>query len=975
MIYGSSRISILGATAATGPTGSIGNTGPTGNTGPGILGPTGNTGIGISAMSNYRALNVIGITFTDGSFVLSGSAVRGPSGPSLVGITGDNRGTGITFLSSASNLSGITLRTIRGNTLTSGDLVDVTQTDNEIIITVDDSGNTENGYLNVGGTTLENSLISFIASSNDAVSIDNTRYTPDHNSLAIKVKDYRETAREITLTGITMTGADSIEGSLGYRFNINSEEAKLFKIDLEARGCDPSCPALFNIQNPENQQYGSSFTLIVNGATGTTPITQRFSGNVIFPFGKVPCFSGSTDIINFFWIPNQWYGNLVKWGDNLPSGNTAFGCNDLENFSLASNNPLNRQSQSGSVEATGACCEGNGLCTESSISGCTGFFHGVGTTCGNTGNTGEGICNQLGPCCIYNEIYNTSNCHMLSCDQCLSLNNQDGLSTTFGGNGKDCKSISCASAAVGIGACCNGLGMCEQKTKADCNEQGGFFRGVGVSCLDYFDDNICSTGTGGCCLSKSVCTDNQNFDTCLDAGGLYAGSGSTCAEMSCPNTNDVSCFGIVDNQLVQPGDLFAGGLVVGIFNPYYSEVIGGKSQFTRQDVNRNNICGTTGSYMSMSEITADVYRTPYDHHGYGFGTSGDEYLTCAEINSNSYPLENESRPDSYLMIVALDPVAINGSGILSPPGRGATQGFVWSNYGSSWGPSIDMENPRIVNYGIYDQEYSDIGKYKEGYWNSGFTGDFGEGQGCVLENGLIASCIYARSFGTNWNLRIASASKLSPNGFWRRNWGLYNTIRMVNADNAEYINFTSRGNFDSSMFGPAVTGGHYTAARAVRLLPDGLTSGTQGATANPHTVSPWFMPSHDELGFLASHCVRDGNSPYAFDLNSEILMNGGTPFTGWYWSSTGSFNGNSAGEGTNGVSEVDGPGSVAWAINFSESGSLENFKSARKHRTENKYKVRPIRLVRCDGLYGVTGSSPDIQTAKTWQISPILRDN
>ena len=198
---------------------------------------------------------------------------------------------------------------------------------------------------------------------------------------------------------------------------------------------------------------------------------------------------------------------------------------------------------------------------------------------------------------------------------------------------------------------------------------------------------------------------------------------------------------------------------------------------------------------------------------------------------------------------------------------------------------------------------------------------------------------------------------------------------MVNADNAEYINFTSRGNFDSSMFGPAVTGGHYTAARAVRLLPDGLTSGTQGATANPHTVSPWFIPSHDELGFLASHCLRDGNSPYAFDLNSELLLNGGTPFTGWYWSSTGSFNGNSAGEGTNGVSEVDGPGSVAWAMNFSESGSLENFKSARKHRTENKYKVRPIRLVRCDGLYGVTGSSPDIQTAKTWQISPILRDN
>lgn len=974
MIYGSSRISILGATAATGPTGNTGPTGPTGNTGSGVVGPTGNTGIDITSIDNLNNTGILGTTFSDGTFVLSSFVIKGPTGTARVGITGDNKGTGITLLSSAGlDYSGLTLRSIKGNTLTSGDLVDVTQTDKEIVVTVDDFGELETGYLNLTGATSQNSLITFTSSGagGNPVSIDNTNYDPSTKTLSFTVKDYRETAREITLSGITLDGENQVEGLDAYSFSINPEEAKLFKIDLNAKGCDPSCPVLFNIESPANTQYGNSFTLIVKGATGTTPLTQRFSSNVSFPFDKEPCFSGSTDILNFFWIPNQWYGNLVKWGDDTETGNTAFGCNDLTPFSLGTNNPFN-PGQQGAVEATGACCEGNGICIESSISGCTGFFHGVGTTCGNTGNTGEGICNQRGPCCIYNEIYNSTQCNLLTCDECLTLNSQDGIKTTFGGNGKSCNDISCPSAAVGIGACCNGLGVCEQKNEVNCIKDGGFFRGVGISCLDYFDENICSTGTGSCCLGKNSCIDGQQFDDCLDAGGLYAGNGSTCAELVCPNVNSVSCFGIVDNQLVKPGDLFAGGLVVGIFNPYYAKVAGAEKQFVGQSTTYTNECGTTGEYMSMSEITADIYRTPYDHHGYGFGASGEQQVSCADINSNTMPGENESKPDSYLMVVSLDPVAVDGNGDLVTPGRGVTQNFVWSNYGSSWGPTINLQNPRAQNYGIYDEEYSDIGRYLEGFWTSSIAVG---GAACVLEQGLVSSCAYARSLGSDWNLRIASIPPRSPNGFWRRNWGLFNTIRMVNADNAEYINFNSRGNFDSTIFGPSITGGDYTSARAVRLLPDGLTSEMQGITANPETVSPWYLPSHDELGFLASHCLRDGNSPYSFDLNSELLMNGGTPFLGWYWSSTGSFNGNTAGEGKAAFSgTVDGPGSVAWAMKFPESGALTDFKSARKHRTNNKYKVRPIRLIRCDGLYGTTGSSPDLQLDKSWLVPPVLRD-
>ena len=87
MIYGSSRISILGATAATGPTGSVGPTGSSGPTGAGVRGSTGNTGIGISFIDNYLNSGIIGTSFDDGSFSLSSFVVKGPTGPAIIGIT------------------------------------------------------------------------------------------------------------------------------------------------------------------------------------------------------------------------------------------------------------------------------------------------------------------------------------------------------------------------------------------------------------------------------------------------------------------------------------------------------------------------------------------------------------------------------------------------------------------------------------------------------------------------------------------------------------------------------------------------------------------------------------------------------------------------------------------------------------------------------------------------------------------------
>lgn len=957
MIYGSSRISILGATAATGPTGNTGPIGPTGNTGPGVTGPAGSTGASITGF--VYADYYLYTTFDNGAELVSGNQMRGPTGPTIVAPTGDNRGAGVTVFSSVTTLGGITLRSIKSedeNTL------QVYQTENEIIVSFDDDI-IESGYLSVTGTTYNNSLLTFSGSGNEVTSVKDTEYIPTKGALNFVSSDYREKAKDITQTRVLL----AIEGGIGYKFVINPEEAKLYRVDMNSLAlCNPSCPAMFDILPPESPQYGHSFTLLVKGATGTTPLTERFSENVIFPFNKIPCFSGGIDILNFFWVPNQWYGNLVKWGNS--SGNTAFSCNDLPNYQGETENPFGRFADE-STAITGACCLGNGDCTISSIAGCSGYFHGVGTTCGNTGSTGGGICDQFGACCVLNKIYGSIDCRILTCDECITLGLQDNIQTTYHGNGSKCDAVSCPSAIAGIGACCNGLGVCEQKTRIDCVKSNGFFQGVGTSCLDSFGENICSSGTGPCCLSGSSCVNNQSFTDCLNAGGFFAGNGTTCSEITCPTNNDVSCFGLVDGKLIRPGDLYAGGLVVGVFNPYYSKVIGGKKQFSKETIRPT---GETADLMSMLEVTADVYRTEYDYHGYGFGGStGSGYITCAELNANDYPEENESKPSSYLMVMSLYPVAITGdSTVVSPldysSKNGPTQDFVWSNYGSAWGPVINYSNPS-ENYGIFGSEYYDIGSYKEGFWR-GLSGETFDS----LLNSTFTTCAQARALGSDWDLRLSTIPAKSANGYWRRNWGLYNTVRMAHADNALYMRHTPRGReYSYTQFGPGASAGEITAVRAVRLYPDGMTSEIQGASANPETASQWFLPSHDELAFIAAHCVRDGSSPYSFDLNTELLINGGVPMTGWYWTSTGSFDGSSG--ANEGIRESSGvtAGSVAWAMYFSPEGDLERFKSSRKNRYQNKYKVRPIRLIRCDGNYGVTADN----TSKAWSIPTILRDN
>jgi len=177
------------------------------------------------------------------------------------------------------------------------------------------------------------------------------------------------------------------------------------------------------------------------------------------------------------------------------------------------------------------------------------------------------------------------------------------------------------------------------------------------------------------------------------------------------------------------------------------------------------------------------------------------------------------------------------------------------------------------------------------------------------------------------------------------------------------------GYYKSSDFGPGITSGLLTSSDAVQLMSSTVSS---GVTGNIENLSDWYIPSHDELAFIASKCMIGSES----NLNVQILTNNGTPFDNWYWTSTGSFDvgdrdiRGSTAEGVYDSSTGVSAGTVAWAIKFDSDGRKNMFKVAKKKRTENTYHVRPIRFIRCDGQY-VTGGTGEAGNSKLWNLPQI----
>jgi len=222
----------------------------------------------------------------------------------------------------------------------------------------------------------------------------------------------------------------------------------------------------------------------------------------------------------------------------------------------------------------------------------------------------------------------------------------------------------------------------------------------------------------------------------------------------------------------------------------------------------------------------------------------------------------------------------------------------------------------------------------------------------LYQNSFL-TCSSAR-FDTDAYTFLENRPYQSFNGNWTRNNGLYNTIRLTSSEYLYYnIGYSSSG---ATLTNYIPSTGELTAARALsiynRYLPSGITYATN-----------WFIPSIDELAFLANSC----RNTFDFNLNARLIELGHTPLSGWHWSSTGSFN-VSDNEGIYSVAGVT-HGSYAWAINIDFDGISENMSISKKTRT-NEYKVRPIKLIRCDKRYYQNTDA----NFKFWNI-PILSES
>ena len=1045
-IIGSSFFRPIGGDAITGPTGTTGPTGGTGSTGP--TGPTGATGVtGPGLIGGFGG----GLPGTTGMYLIgdklhqvfhgatyqygplggitsshtTSTKVQGPTGNSFISIDGGNTygstGSpapnylpvrGATVFKTRNDENIITIKAIE----VTGDSISLQQNDTLQEINIHyDRGNF--GYLD----TQQSSGIGSLVGTDGTVHEDTIKlhgftgasYDTDHKAIDVIVKSYKEKSKFLTVG--SAGGVDILKqaNSTNYIGTIDPNIAKVFLLDMrqlddhDMHEFGNTGPVQLNFEDASFGYTGNSisgipsdggtklskaFTLIVHGATNAGYPLTRFTGNVIWPLDKEPCFSGGTDIFNFFWLPCEtrgewpnavcangysWHGNVVQWKSpttQIISGTDTdtFWCNGDDVEELGGNRNYNSGQQDypgieydlfGNIGATGACCLGDGLCVHTTESKCFGHFVGCGTVCGSSTT----ICDEVGPCCTYNEITKEINCSEETIDACVNYSNILHLHSTFGRTGDECNNIDCSSAADGIGACCDGLGVCEMTTQYQCENTGRHFHGEGTPCSRTYGTSvveICAGGTGACC-EGATCSDDVTFKTCIDSTGIYKGDRSKCCGVECETNERRSRATNVESLNLQPGDFYAGGIVVGIYRPHGGELFGHESfGKDRTAAWTELMLGATGSTSDIRGDVSVMYRSKPDYHGYGFTSD----IGCTEYNGMDI-FDEDNRPDSYYIIAALSPLAITGdreivrTDIIS----GATSEFYWGNRGSSWGP---IYNQDITQYNDLNDDYLNKFKLSEGYW---YDQTMGSPSLDNLPFNTFTTCSKARRLGNDGISKLLTKPNQSAHGFWHRNYGFHNNVRIISADNALSQGYNGKGDaYTSGQFGPGLTADYVSAFRVCRLYDDGL-NGTTGAMDgltgdNRPEVSSWYIPSKDELSFIAINCLSD--NPYNFNLNSTLLSEGAIPYTGWYWSSTGAFDENKGRTGGSGEgvlnSGLSDPGTLAWAMKFDVNGNPGRFLSGKKNRTENTYQVRPIRAVRCDGKYS---------SDKLTKMPKLLRDS
>ena len=459
----------------------------------------------------------------------------------------------------------------------------------------------------------------------------------------------------------------------------------------------------------------------------------------------------------------------------------------------------------------------------------------------------------------------------------------------------------------------------------------------------------------------------MNGNICIEQGHLYFGKCSTCGEFNCVKT----CWNPIPGiPLVEYGDEIEDGIVVGIFNPNSSRCLGNTAF--------GGVLGSTDVFTNPSifnlltngdERVAEPYFSKYNNNGYGFTkTSCDE--------------------DSWLLIVSKYPVMLNDDplNIISTDINSTTnlKKFTWSHGGTYFG-NIMTDAGGLAQ----DSESDDIP-----IGDGEFPGDVTRDEGWYVFNTPSGLTYYGNAYSFtnctnqyNLNPRYRSGHGLARgrttfNGKWNPSWGLYNTIRMVGAErhaNNTDIEFTDDFRF-SYTFGAGFTFSYTTWSTSQQSCGEAISAYNLAKTPiHFPKISNWYIPSMDELSFIADKIVND-------DLNGYIGIAGGVSIgdarlsaNGWVWSSTGTFNEGNTGEYWQTTNPLGIPlatsqtfpvshGTEAWATQFTT-----EVKVKKANRLE-QFEVRPVRMMRCDGRYYDMNSNPS-KYHRFWKVPNLAITN
>jgi hypothetical protein len=1186
-VYGSSRIirpniiGITGNTGNTGPTGSTGNTGPNGPTGS-----TGNTGGSIRGMTLTG--NQIDTEFTDGT-LRSAANIVGQTGNYVIFADGNNLGgIGLNIFSGLSleNITDGQIYNLNIRGLTTASQNSTTKT----IEIVSDPSNQNIGitynlrnisYIGISAGSQPELLVY----NSGFRGLTGTAYDKNAKTVDMQTTNYGERVHFVSPIKKDVVGTSSIY----FYWPIDWKQGNIFKLgsysDQIPEGKKVIAQILL-IENPvdTSNAYGitviapsgitSSSTVFTGYATTTevalgvtlahgasVPSSEQVDFSTIsWPLGYPPCLTTNTDVITSVFIDGIWYSNFGVYNKQYTSTSTI----DIDE-TIFDNSYLNCAGSKppDNPELIVLCCDPlSGNVRSVPILECAGIEVEkasdckadpiIGTCCeictGNSTQTTESACPDTdtwtnikddptctilnpppGICCYRNGTSIIKHPVLVSDCQCSQLANNipaNKIWTPIDSCNLNIDSIDCINAFNGLGACCDGIGGCQEVAQDTCQK---YWQGRGKVC-SYSSGgtprNRCSSGPSACCLNGN-CSPSSSQSSCA---GSYYGCGFTCADFTCtenPNSGSDTCTPcqatatntfkvkqynssgtVINTTELKVGDIFAGGIVAGVFNPNGATCLGNQRAHggivsnpvdasltfigNISDTDLINNSDIFDELNSGAQVVARSYRSVYSPDGYGFTLPDNHDKNCDSwlLIVSPFPTMIKIQELETSSVFAVRPkfnISVDTSQNSYTPGtlisgdhgdnvyfERVVNTFVWSAGNTSFCPPFNDTITSNANFTVIPEPANQCTTSGQSNYilpNRNYD-DGGYGTLPVSVNGIVGSTYWGNttSFDTCTNvLYQCEDCELSPyarselgnriaftrnTGYFHRNWGIRNSCRLFSSDVANYYlrgNIPSFGDFANQLRyrGPyaGFTSSFFSSGSTVKTTIAEATSVYNGSTGSgfrwnagtfgyigPNSdgilypnpgyygseymrdqgypqVSRWYVPSIDELAFIAAQCQNSN-----IDLQQKIKnIQGGIEIgsydstflqgaSGWVWSSTGTFNEGNTGEyiqATGGQpfinSDINGNIIIdtssaqyynqvlrdqftkAWVLKFgtfNDRLTSNQYRTRKMSDTEDKAELRLVRMIRCDNRYfSNEGTAAGAKSTAQTNVNEPLKNN